>query len=106
MAHVHTEGRWHLPFWPTTRLGHWSVALFGIFLAAFVLTASLVAAGVRGVWIAVFPGFAVFGGGIGAFVTGLVAVLRRRERSLAVMIAVIIGMLVALFLVGEFAFPQ
>ena len=79
------------------------MALLGVFAAAFVLTAGLVAFGVRGFWVpAVVPGFIVFASGIAAFVTGLVALASRRERALTVIIAVVIGGLVALFLVGEF----
>lgn len=44
--------------------------------------------------------------GILAFVTGLIAAIRQKERASLVYVAIIIGALLILFLVGEVLFPH
>lgn len=44
--------------------------------------------------------------GVSAFVTGLVAIVRKKERAILVIVSTIIGAMVVLFLIGEFAFPH
>ena len=44
--------------------------------------------------------------GISAFVTGLIAIIRQKERSLLVYVATFIGMLFSLFLMAEVLFPH
>lgn len=98
----HEEKR-HVHLRPDTSLGRRSLALLGIFVASFSLTVGLVALGVRGFWVpAVIPGFVVIATGISLFVTSVVAIFGRHERSSAIIIAAIIGGLVVLFLLGEF----
>jgi len=106
MAQANRQDTRHLQLWPTTPGGHWSLRLIGLFVASFALTAGLVAAGARGVWLVVFPGSLVFGSAPAALVVGLMAVFRQHERSVAVVVAILVGALVLLFLLGEFAFPH
>ena len=44
--------------------------------------------------------------GISAFVTGLIAIIRQKERAPLVFVATIIGALLILFLIGEILFPH
>lgn len=44
--------------------------------------------------------------GISAFIAGLIAMIRQKERALLVYVATSIGMLLILFLIGEVLFPH
>ena len=44
--------------------------------------------------------------GISAFIVGLIAIIRKKERAFLVYIATSIGMLLILFLIGEVLFPH
>jgi len=44
--------------------------------------------------------------GISAFIVGLMAIIRQKERALLVYVATSIGMLLILFLIGEILFPH
>ncbi len=44
--------------------------------------------------------------GISAFITGLIAIVKQKERTPSVYIAIIIGALFILFLIGEVFFPH
>ncbi len=101
-----------LHFKPITLLGKWSVGLilvFAVFLALFYI---LVASGQRGGetffsnLILTIPILIAGISGISAFATGLIGVIMSRERSIAVYISIIIGLLVLLFVLGEIIFPH
>lgn len=79
------------PFWPTTRLGTWAVALA---IANVLLVPSWRLLGPLGA----FPGLAA--GAIGG-VVALVAIGRRRERATSVVLAVVPLVLVVLFVLAE-----
>jgi len=97
---------------PKAALGKWSTGLaaaFVVLLAAFLL---LVASGQRG-------GETFFGNlalsipillagtsGVLAFLTGLAGVIRNRERSILVFLAMLIGLFVLIFCLGEVIFPH
>jgi len=44
--------------------------------------------------------------GISSFFTGLISIIKHKERSFLVFIAVFIGFLILLFAMGEFLFPH
>ena len=44
--------------------------------------------------------------GISAFIVGLIAIIREKERALPVYVATSLGMLFMLFLIGEVLFPH
>jgi len=44
--------------------------------------------------------------GVFAFLTGLIGVIRNRERSILVFLAMLIGLFVLLFCLGEVIFPH
>ena len=47
-----------------------------------------------------------FASGISAFITGLVAIIKQKERALLVYLSTLIGAALILFLIGEIAFPH
>ena len=85
---------------PSTRLGLWAVRLLIAFAALFVTLSALVAAGQRGVWLVSFV-IPLFLSGALAGATAAVAIVRRGERAVLVFLPLIIGIFVAIFLVGE-----
>jgi len=103
-------------FTPKTTLGKWSVALivaFIVFMVAHqVAFQLLVASGWRGgetffsTLVAIAPVILIGIYGVSAFVTGLIGIIRSRERSVIVYLAVTIGLLVLLFFLGEVISPH
>ena len=94
---------------PKTSLGRWSVGLAAAFILLSILFAVLTGLGGVG------PGpvapiviaTVIFGiSGIAAFVTGLISIIKSRERSILVFLAVIVGLLVLIFCLGEVIFPH
>ena len=100
-------------FMPKTRLGKWSVGLIVLF---FLLFAS-------GIFIisrqepqpnqtffdnpaASIPMLSAGGAAIAAFFTGVLAIIKNRERSILVFIATTIGLFVTWFMVGEILVPH
>jgi hypothetical protein len=53
-----------------------------------------------------FPMLTGFLSGIIAFFTGVISIIKRKERSLLVFVATIIGLLLILFLLGEIFSPH
>jgi hypothetical protein len=90
---------------PRTRLGFWAVRLLITFAALFLTICGLVAAGQRGVWLVslVIP---LFLAGLLAAAAAATAILRRGERSALVFLPVIVGILIAIFLLGELIGPS
>jgi hypothetical protein len=101
---------------PTTTLGKWSI---GLVIAAFILFIVFiieVAAGMRGGDTLDFtnpsdllPAIPIMLAGlsfISAMVTGIIAIVKSKERSFLVFLATAIGFFVLLFLLGEFLFPH
>lgn len=97
---------------PASGHGNWSVGLLVTFIAGFAALVVAIAAGEKGGdtftdnWWLAGPGLAAAASGIGAFVIGLIALIRDRERSLAVMVATVVGALVTLSIALEIAFPH
>jgi hypothetical protein len=97
---------------PKTALGKWSVGLIGglfLFLALLVI---LAASGQRGgetfssnLALAV-PGLLAATCGIAAFFTGIIAVIKSKERAVLVFLAAFIGLDVLLFCLGEVLSPH
>ena len=92
---------------PKTSLGRWSVGLGGAFVLVFVLSGVLTGLGGVG------PGLGgpilgvAFGiSGIGAFVTGLISIIKSKERSILVFLAAVAGVFCLIFFLGEFLFPH
>jgi hypothetical protein len=92
---------------PRTRLGVWALALLAAFGAFFILLMGLAASGQEGgdefsdnLWLAL-PALGAGLSAVLAGVTAAVAVARRGERSLLVFLPLVVGSLVAIFLLGE-----
>jgi hypothetical protein len=100
---------------PKTTLGKWSVGLVAAFILLSVVqglvpparpspgapvlppSMAVVAMGISRI-VALIIGLA---SGIAAFVTGLISIIKSRERSILVFLAVIVGLLVLIFCLGE-----
>ena len=104
---------------PTTKLGKWSLGLITAMPTLLFIGTSftdslykLVPAGSTILEdIARRPALAItmlagMVAGISAFIVGLKAILRQKERALLVYVATSIGMLLILFLIGEVLFPH
>jgi hypothetical protein len=84
--------------WPSTRLGWWSVALATTFVLLYIITPTLPI-------LSQFP-LAVLSWGLAAGIVGLIAVIRRQERSGLVWFAMLPGLMVLLLVLGEFLAPH
>jgi type II secretory pathway component PulF len=97
---------------PKTAPGKWSVWLIVAFIVLFVSFILFVASGQRGGQeffdnlLLAIPGLLAGIAGVVSFFTGLVSVIGFRERSILVYPAMLIGLLVLLFVVGEISFPH
>lgn len=106
-------------FIPKTTLGRWSLGLIIavpilFFIGSFfrnLLYVSVPAGDTILEDIARRPALALtmlagMASGISAFITGLIAVIKKRERGLLVYISTTMGFLLILFLLGEILFPH
>jgi len=101
-----------ITFMPKTQLGKWSVGLilgFFIFLAFFFI---LVELGERGgatifsnLKLLIPYSLAVFSA-IASFLTGIISVLKKKERSVLVFLSIILGFLILLWVLAELLFPH
>ena len=99
-------------FIPRTVPGKWSVWLIAAFILLFALFYILVAAGQRGgetyfsnLLLAVPYTLAAICG-IASFFTGIIGVIRSRERAILVYPSMIIGLCVLLWMLAEVIFPH
>lgn len=94
---------------PKTILGKWSVGLIVIFFLLFVLFNLLVASGQRGPGFNPWLAFTIIPAGISgisAFFTGIIGIIKKKERSLLVFLSVALGLFVLIFLLGEVMVPH
>jgi hypothetical protein len=104
---------------PKTALGKWSVGLIVVMPILFIIGTSFVNSIYKSVPagntiladIAARPALALtmlagMVAGISAFVTGLLAAIREKEKALLVYVAIVVGALLLLFLCGEIIFPH
>ena len=105
-AHVgmHDGIRWA----PESRSGRWTLALAGMSVAGLVLSAVGFATGVlesassfSDNWLLTAWGAAVLASGAGSVVAGALAIFRRHDRALAVLLAAGLGVLVAAIMLNE-----
>ena len=97
---------------PKTTLGKWLVALIVAFIVLFISLQLLVASGQRG-GATYFSNLALsvpvlIAGisGVSAFFTGIIGIVKRKERSVLVFLATIIGFFIPFFVLGEFIVPH
>jgi len=98
--------------WPSTRQGWWSAGFLVGFLVFLGLFYALIASGQRGgetffsnPWLAVTILTAAGSAMAGGVVAGI-AIFRKRERSFFSFVALLLGILVAVFMIGEIAIPH
>ena len=104
---------------PKAILGKWSLGLFTAMILLFFIGTSLASFIYQSVPagntiledIALRPALALamlvgIVSGISAFITGLMAIVRQKERSRLVYATTTLGALLILFLLGEFIFPH
>ncbi len=104
---------------PKTKLGKWSLGLIAVMPALFFIGTSFT----NSLYKSVPAGSTILEdiarraalaltmlvgmvAGISAFIVGLIAIIRQKERALLVYVATSIGMLLILFLIGEVLFPH
>ena len=95
---------------PSTRLGWWSVGLAATFVVLFIINATVfMPSTVEVPWrqtVLPFYGIFMLLCGFAAGIVGLLAVTRQRERSWLVWLAMLPGLLVLVFVLGEFLVPH
>ena len=97
---------------PTTTLGKWSTGLIIAFFVSALVFVILVASGQRGddtlfqFTALTIPGLLAGVFVLSAMVTGIIGIVKSRERSLLVFLATAIGLLLLLLVVGEFVAPH
>ena len=97
---------------PSTLLGNWSVRLIVFSLLLFIVFYSLVASGQRGgdtffsnLALAITMLIAAILA-VSSFFTGIIGIIRNRERAIFVYISTVIGLFVLLFGLAEIIFPH
>jgi len=99
---------------PKTRLGKWSCGLILAFAILFLFTTIVIVGlfkqqGGNTIFDNLFisvPMISAITCAIAAFVTGVISVWKYKERSLVVFVPITIGLLIALFVLGEVTTPH
>jgi hypothetical protein len=97
---------------PKSYLGKWSIGLIAAFAVFFVIFQLLVASGQRGGetffsnLALTIPILLAGTSGVLSFLIGLIGVIRNRERSILVFLAMLVGFFILLFSIGEVVFPH
>ena len=113
------EQKIKISFLPKTILGKWSIwliiAMFTLMILGMSLTDTLYESVSSGdtilqdiakrpaLALSMLAGMAV---GITAFIVGLIAILKKKDRAILVFVATVIGALLILFLIGEVLYPH
>ncbi len=100
-------------FLPTTTLGKWSISLAISLFFLFILSLAITILGHQtggetffdNLYISV-PMFLAGISGIAALITGIICILRYKERSVLVFMAALIGLFVLFLVLGEFLAPH
>ena len=97
---------------PNSHLGKWSAGLIAASVVCFVAFQLLVASGQRGGetffsnLVLTVPILLAATSSVIAFFTGLICVIRNRQRSILVFLAILVGLFVLLFWLAEVIFPH
>ena len=103
------------PFWqrPATRLGWWAVALTAVFIVMFIINATVFMVASQEFsdrwWqknLLPFYGILMLLCGLSGGVVGLIALIRKRERSWLVWLTLLPGAFVLFLVLGEFLVPH
>ena len=99
-------------FIPKTLLGKWSIGLAVASIVLFISIQFFVASGLRDSYtfisglLLTIPVPLAGISGISAFFTGIIGIIKSKERSVLVFLSTMIGFFVLLFLLGEVLFPH
>ena len=104
---------------PRSKLGMWSIGLIVLMFALIILGMSLTDSLYDGVSagrtiladigqrpVLTLSMLAGFGSGIAAFVTGLIALIREKERHVLVFASTLVGLGLIVFLIAEVVWPH
>ena len=97
---------------PKTTMGRWSVGSIGSLILFFMLFQILVASGQRGGerffdnLVLTIPILLAGISGVSAFFTGIIGIIKGKERSVLVFMATALGFFVIVFWLGEVLFPH
>jgi cytochrome bd-type quinol oxidase subunit 2 len=93
-------------------MGKWSLYLIVTTIVFFIILSLLAASGQQGgdtfldnLALAI-PGLIMIVSGIAAFFTGIISIIRSRERGILVFIATLLGLFVIIFIAGESIFTD
>jgi hypothetical protein len=99
-------------FIPRTSLGKWSIWLIVAVIVLYIIFQLLVASGQRG-GATFFSNLALsvpmlLAGisGISAFFTGIIGIIKSKERSILTFIATVVGFFILFFILGELLVPH
>jgi len=100
-------------FLPKTKLGKWSMWLIVAFFLLLATGIAVVSVFKQeggetffdNLWISI-PMLNAVASAIAAFITGIIAIIKNKERSILVIITTVIGLLVLWFVVGEILVPH
>lgn len=99
-------------FLPVTKIGKWSIGLFSVFIICFAVFIGLVAAGYRGddsffTYTALMvPALLGFIAAVSGFVTGLISIFKSKERSVMIIVAIVIEFFLIFLVSGEIIYPH
>ena len=106
-------------FKPSTKIGGWSIGLAVVMPILFAIGSSLtdtlyesVSSGstiLKDIAARPFLALSMLAGmaaGVASFITGLLAIIRKKERALLVYLSTVIGGILTLYLIAELAFPH
>jgi hypothetical protein len=106
-------------FKPGTKIGYWSIGLIVVMPILFAIGSSMtdslyesVSAGstiLKDIAARPFLALSMLTGmaaGVAGFITGLLAIIRQKERALLVYLSTVIGGILTLYLIAELAFPH
>ena len=97
---------------PKTNSGKWSLWLILTFILLLIFTIFLIASGQRGSekfsdnLILSIPTLIAGLSAIASFFTGIISIIKHKERSILIYPSTIIGFLVLFFVLGELIFPH
>jgi hypothetical protein len=108
-----------MKFLPGTTLGKWSVGLIVLMPILFVIGSSFsgmlydsvqsgrtILADISARPFVALTMLAGMAAGIGGFITGLLAIIKSKEKTLLVYLSTILGGLLIVYLIAELAFPH
>lgn len=97
---------------PKTKIGKWTVGFLALFFVSFATLMIMAATGQQGgdtfmdnLYLGI-PGILAAISAITAFITGVISIFKYKDRSIAVIVAAVLGFIVLFFLAGEFIFPH